>query len=230
MNQPKIMVIGDIHGRWDLLNHVIEHSEPDRIFQCGDFGFWPKSSSWFSTNKIKNNRTKIYFCDGNHDDHDSLNTLENNEIAKNIFYMKRGSTLCLPDGRNVLFIGGADSIDKHRRTIGIDWFPQEVLSESDFETLPDSEINIIISHTCPREVLPNLHGVYGTSKYDLSSSVNCSDPSCDILSKVLEKYKPELWFFAHWHEFTEGQIKETKWTTLKNIEMWRDSFKWLPEA
>jgi len=222
----KIYVIGDVHGEWNLLNQFLNKKKPDIVLQCGDFGYWPnfndsyelgnhirdiygnikKKRKWYQCS-IKNKDTKIYFCDGNHEDHWSLTKLENNEICSNIFYMKRGSILELPNKRKVLFIGGADSIDKHYRTIGIDWFPEEVISQKDIYNLPDEKIDIVISHTCPKEFLPELGFDFGKSK----------DCSCDALSYVLEKYRPKLWYFGHWHINKTGFTKEVRWFCLNMI-------------
>jgi len=69
--------------------------------------------------------------------------------------MKRGSVLKLPDKRNILFIGGALSIDKKQRTIGYDWFPQETISQKNIFELPDEKIDIVISHTAPKYFHPD---------------------------------------------------------------------------
>ena len=57
----------------------------------------------------------------------------------NIFYMPRGSVLSLSDGRNVLFMGGAESVDKRRRTPGYDWFKQELIRPQDLSNLPGED-------------------------------------------------------------------------------------------
>ena len=178
----KIFVLGDIHADWNLLNHFIEVKQPNIILSTGDFGFWPRFSQYEID--IKNDYTKIYWCPGNHEDWDEIDKIKNYEIKPNIFYMKFGSILKLSDGRNILFCGGADSIDKGWRTIGHNWFRQEIITNNDMDQLPNENIDIVISHTCPREFLEYL------SDFKYKEKVN--DPSCHALSIVLEKYKPNL--------------------------------------
>ena len=36
-----IYILGDIHGRFTLLNKFIEKFKPEFIFQVGDFGWFP---------------------------------------------------------------------------------------------------------------------------------------------------------------------------------------------
>jgi len=219
------LVVGDIHGEFAKLNKIINRRRDsiDMILQCGDWGYWPKFHGTTYVDRItgkvkiennynvKNGKTKIYFCDGNHEDHESLNKLESNEIIPNIFYMKRGTTLTLDDGRVVLFIGGASSIDKEFRTPGYDWFPEEAITQQDIYNLPDMKIDIVISHTCPREF-------YNKLKFRNNFvALKVNDSSMDALSYVLNKYKPPLWYFAHFHLFKQGYDSNCRWTALSYI-------------
>ena len=214
----KIMVVGDIHAEWGKFNELINKKQPDIILQCGDFGYWP-SYKEYHPHHIKNDECKIYWCDGNHEEFSKLLTIKRHEIRPNIFYMKRGSTLILPDGKIVLFMGGAESIDKHLRTPGIDWFLEEVITQKDFNNLPseDTKIDIVISHTCPLEV-------------DLGDKFKDREPLKDCsrvaLSRILEMYKPSLWYFSHWHTYKEGFIQNCKWTCL-NMSGRTGWWKWL---
>jgi len=140
-----IIVCGDIHGYWRYLNTLINKKRPKLVLQTGDWGWWPTMAKkalvrngvrypGFDPFGVKAGKTKIIFTPGNHCNWDSLNCwdcLELPELYHNVFYAKRGTTYTLPDGRVVLFMGGAASIDKAARTPGVDWFPQEVLTLSE---------------------------------------------------------------------------------------------------
>ncbi|RPH40350.1 MAG: hypothetical protein EHM87_22370 [Burkholderiales bacterium] len=225
MTNKNIMVLGDVHGRWGMLNSLINVRMPEIILQCGDFGFFPnfdKLHPKMKISHIKPQDTKIYWCDGNHENHQAL--LENynepvNEIVKNVFYMKRGSVLELEDGRNVLFIGGADSIDKNQRTIGIDWFKEELITQEDIDRCLsiNKKIDIVISHTCPTyfEMTGTLYN-YGRT----------SDPSRNALDIIFDTFKPSEWFYGHWHQNKIGIYKNCRFTCLNMLP---DSgcFRWL---
>lgn len=211
-----ILTVGDIHGEFGHLNSLIQKKHPSIILQVGDFGYWPKDKK---NQKIKNRDTIIYFCDGNHEDHESLRNLENNEIQENVFYMERGSTLNLPDGRTVLFMGGAFShdwrykefgdVEWRYREVGIDWFPfMELVTEEDLNKIPDVKIDIVISHTAPKEFfMPPRDG-----------GLEVEDPSRESLSQLLKKYQPKLWFFGHYHYFRYGFDYGCKWTGLSYVK------------
>lgn len=120
--------------------------------------------------------------------------------------MKRGSTYILPDGRKILFMGGAHSINKNQRKLGIDWFPEEIISQKDFQNLPDCDIDIFITHTCPNELVPLMIRDDSRKNYE---------PSNEALSQLWDMYKPKQWFFGHWHYFKKGNLKNiTDWTCL----------------
>ena len=131
----KIIVVGDIHGEWEQLNLIVERKRPGAIFSVGDFGYWPRINNHklpyarrpWSLDGLKNQGVPIYWAPGNHEDWWSLRELDErgeSEVAPNVFYLKRGSIIVLKDGRRVLFMGGADSIDKKARRGGWTGFPR----------------------------------------------------------------------------------------------------------
>ena len=157
----KVLIIGDTHSQFGRLNKLLNKYKPDIAIICGDFGFWPTffNKEYVDANRrirmwnaeIKNGSCKVYFCDGNHEDHDALDELTNHEIMPNVFYMKRGSILNI-HGQNILFVGGALSIDKKYRVPKYDWFEHEILKDDDLLSIPnDVQIDMVISHTAPNE-------------------------------------------------------------------------------
>ncbi len=204
----KVIISGDIHGMYGYLNELIRNESPDLLIVCGDFGYG------FPNDKIDSivaMNTKVLFCDGNHDNHWKLRELKNLAVTSNVFYQPRGSTYRLPDGRNILFMGGANSIDKDSRTVGVSWWPEEVISQSDFQNLPDEDIDIFITHTCSNEIYDRhiqfkLGGTH-TPRKD-------QDPSYHALTSLWEMYGPTQWFFGHFHINTSGQLSGTRWQAL----------------
>jgi len=216
----KVFITGDIHAEWGHLNNLINKKKPDVIIVCGDFGWWPHmhgSRKFFGTGKpfdqyaIKNHETKIYWCPGNHENWDDLEEKYGRygkepfemEGFNKVFYCPIGSILTV-NGMNILFIGGADSVDKASRLPGVSWWRQEVLTSKDLNALPDMRIDMVISHTCPMEF----------QVLNESLSEKLTDPTRKALSYTLDRYRPDLWYFAHWHNFKEGKCRNTRWTCL----------------
>lgn len=217
----KILIVGDVHNEFGRLNELINRRNADLIIACGDFGFWPAVPWAEPLSNIKLQKTKkLLWCDGNHENHWALRDRTTDELAPNIIYMPRGSTYKLEDGRTIMFMGGAHSIDKQFRKLGIDWFPEETIRQSDFQNLPNIKIDIFITHTCPVELLNDM------LKFDKRKH---TDPSNHALSELWRIYKPSLWFFGHWHRHSTGLMMGTRWYSLSapgfNDRWWM----WLPE-
>ena len=223
MNESlKIAVCGDVHAEYGAFNRFIGKLDADIILQVGDLGYWPRwtPKMWWPQRHrpkaiptIKSPKTKIYFCDGNHEDHATLQALPKPEIFPNVFYMKRGSIMTLPDGRNILFMGGANSYDKEDRTCGIDWFPQENITYEELERIPkDTRIDIVISHTCPQHF-----DIEHMLKRKTIQYGRVADSNREILSHILKEFRPKLWYFGHWHVYATGFTMECRWIALDRI-------------
>ena len=197
-----IYVVGDIHAEFSYLNRFIEGKAPDILLCCGDFGYWENHRNGWYHDKLKNPKTKVYFCDGNHECHPALVELVDEygwknpiEIQKDLFYCPRGSSIVLPTGESVLFFGGADSIDKDWRTPGRDWFPEENISQREIDRLDGKYYDIVVSHTCPSPLVKPMLNCLGLD----SSYPKYSDPNSKALDVVYESAKPSKWYFGHWH-------------------------------
>jgi Icc-related predicted phosphoesterase len=227
MAKNGIIVCGDIHGEYEKLNMLINRHRPSMVLQCGDFGYFPKWHAQSTVNSygksiiidqysISTNGVPVHWCDGNHDDHHSLQELSKNNppcFIEDVYYQKRGSYITLPDGRNVLFMGGAFSVDRAWRELNESYWLEEVLTEKDLQNLPDVNIDIVISHTAPTGFkLPKI----GDKEYP--------DKSRDILQYVFEKYRPKIWKFGHFHINFRGTYKGCNWEALAHCSSMMD--KW----
>lgn len=219
----KALITGDVHNKFGILNGLISRTRPDLIFCCGDFGFWPNfATTWaHPVSDVKLQTAKeLRWCDGNHEDFWSLAKRESDEIEPGIIYMPRGSTYTLPDGRVMLFMGGALSIDKAYRTIGQTWFPEETITQTDLQNLPQCKVDIFITHTCPTELVNDLRVGYPEKSFE---------PSNEALSQLWEMYKPDLWFFGHWHQYGEYKLGNTKVYALSAPGFGDQWWMWLPD-
>ena len=237
----RTLVVGDIHGEWAHLNRLINRKRPDLVLQCGDFGHFPRlvglkerrdengelyyqpiraddTAKCVKLNLGGGRRTELRWCDGNHEDHDDLRKLaaghrEAVEMAPGLFYQPRGSTLTLPDGRVILFMGGAKSVDWQLRKEGRDWFREELVTAEDVADLP-AKVDIVISHTAPRRFpIQKFEG--GASAEDIRLGLDVEpDPSRDILDQVLDRCRPSRWFCGHFHRYRSGEESGCSWTAL----------------
>jgi len=244
-----IIVLGDIHARWGLVNTLINKKKPDIVLQVVDLGWFPHwdgkkeqdtamtSQGWtykyktFDQFGLKMHNTTMYWCCGNHENHaDLIERVKSREteVMPSVFYMPFGTTLVLEDGRVVLFCGGARSTDRKWRTEGIDWWPEEEVTLKGLDELPETNIDIVISHTCPEEFLAQMDD-RGIIKVDLTNP-NQKDGSRHALSYVLNKYKPDLWYFGHFHKQCAGQFRGTRWYCIDMVAHGKQYWRWLKQT
>lgn len=213
MKAGDILVVGDTHGCFAALQEAVLLYSPSMVLQCGDFGYSPKQGNPLPKQGFRDASGKlvpVHFCDGNHDDHAWLRSLRHSRpapclVAPGVFYQPRGSTITLPDGRTVLFAGGAASIDKAVPGNGADGLSQEVLIKEELGDafLSTAHVDIVISHAAPSSVaLPQ------------GLDAEFYDPSRTVLEKILQCYTPSYWFCGHYHTQFSRRLGTCKFTAL----------------
>lgn len=230
----KIMMVGDTHGSSERLNEIITAESPDILIILGDGGFyWPERDYHSGAPRIRMDDrnlqdlvlgdTKVFWLPGNHEPWDFLERkygrygVDPLEVIPNLWYCPIGSHITV-NGANILFIGGADSVDKAYRKRGLSWWAEEILTEKDYawllaNSLTITSYDIVCAHTCPSEF--NIAGTLkqGTGLY----ADKFTDPTRDVLSKVLNVVNPSYWFFGHWHLYQQGAYAGVQWTALNTI-------------
>lgn len=217
--KTKVLLVGDTHGVFGPLNTLINQQRPDIIVQLGDLGYWP--NVWPERLETINTQgADLLFCDGNHEDLESLYSKhpktkdESVQLAKHIYWIPRGTIINLPVLGTTLFFGGANSIDKDWRTPGYDWFSNELPTYGDIDTYDyfrklyaehNQKVKTVVSHTAPNkfDFMKHFHGAE-------------EDPTTQFLNKILEETKPENWYFGHWHGHFTGTCENTKYEGLNH--------------
>jgi Icc-related predicted phosphoesterase len=209
-----LVFIGDVHGKWKHLQIVLNKFEQRQttFIQVGDFGYFPESYSVWPPSFDVPNKSKFFWIDGNHENfwhmRDNIICDTPKELKENVFYVPRGTVLSI-ENKNVLFIGGAESIDKDSRMLGRCWFPEESITYSDFEKAIDNcngkQIDIVVSHAAPKS-------------FDIIDENIFEDFSRTALDEILKIVSPSLWVFGHYHKKKCGVFNNTKWVGLNICE------------
>lgn len=143
----RVLLVGDIHGNSTLLEKAITKArkvEASIIIQVGDFGLFPNLPEFEKFILSLKSEIPFYFLDGNHENHSildpykdcetfvPLNSIDHSLLkqTENFFFIPRCSIVTWGE-TTLLFIGGANSIDRYSRTEGIDWFPSEGITSSE---------------------------------------------------------------------------------------------------
>ena len=202
MTYINTQVWGDLHCQWSAYKY-----REARIgsVQLGDFCL---NSYKDMTFKKLNKRFGIqygprFFIDGNHDHFPELNCNADEPCCVN----EQGTLFHIPRGYvsgKTMFIGGAESIDKQWRTPGRDLWPEESLSQTQFEKIRemDVDVEVILSHECPQFVRRDFFGITE------------NDSTALALELIFNHFQPKLWVFAHHHRLGEDILRECKFVCL----------------
>lgn len=217
----RIMLVGDIHAGLLALEADVcaaKDAECSRVFFLGDFGYR------FSDNFIELGRElwldtglTIDWIDGNHEDFDYLESI-NFDLGPGFTYHPRGSVEVI-DGKRILFLGGATSVDAQWRTPGASWWPQEELTEAQVASAcSQGRVDIVLAHDAP--YLPLLSNKDLDSPSFPESELLRSAQHRDKVQAVYQTAQPLAWCHGHYHTHYETSKLEP-WgpTTLVGLNM-----------
>ena len=176
--------------------------EGDYVIICGDFGaVWDgteeeqKLLDWYNDKPWT-----TLFCDGNHENFDLLSKYPVEEwnggkihrIRPKILHLMRGQVFTI-EGKTFFVMGGASSIDKEYRTVGLNWWAEEIPSffemDEGFANLGKVgyKVDYVITHSAPTAVLTSINPTYKT------------DAVTRYLETVRQNVKFGWHYFGHYH-------------------------------
>lgn len=207
---PIVRFIGDVHGKYERYRAILENSPPS--IQVGDLGVGFRRLGGHRDGEFQRNppyyamHPHHRFIRGNHDNP--------GECKKNSQY--------IPDGtieNDIMFIGGAVSIDKKLRTEGYSWWPDEELSTEELNRLVDvyavTKPRIMVTHDCPESIAEIMVGLGGVG---LKLEPEFASRTRQALQAMLEIHRPEIWLFGHWHVPFDQVINGTRFICLAELQ------------
>ena len=154
-----IAICGDVHSFFELLvdySKIAKEAGCSAMIQVGDFGVSPQAINDLKAKSLYP-RIPVFVIAGNHEYFDMWEGFEGvKEVMHNVFFVQKGHIMKL-DGLNVLFFGGASSIDKAYQGSAWDW--REDIQPSDVERFRknrakmDGNIDLMIAHVPPKGVI-----------------------------------------------------------------------------
>jgi hypothetical protein len=225
MNNFKIyakkFLLGDIHGHWSLiLNHVrrlnnfdLEEQKNICYIQVGDFGIGyndpqkEMSRLLILNAELANHESDLFIIRGNHDDPEWFiadKKTQYKDQLSNIFFLPDYTVLNI-DLENILFVGGAVSIDRnYNKMIGGKYWEDEVV-KFDFDFVKGlKDIDRMICHTAPDFVEPltfnNL--VYRYAMNDdllLGDLTNERQNMGKLVTEVMNNNRLKSFHYGHFH-------------------------------
>jgi predicted phosphodiesterase len=201
--------IGDVHGKYGAYKSILKQHQ--NTIQVGDMGVGFRRSQsqaeYMDLNPYYPNppydlmvSSGARFIRGNHD---------NPDVCKR---HKRW----IPDGTvegDMMFVGGAYSIDMQYRTEGLDWWADEELSQSEFYQIMDiyeaAKPRVMVTHDCPEFLVGYIH----------SHHFGISTKTGQALDAMFGLHKPEVWVFGHHHKSFDQEIKGTRFVCVAELEV-----------
>jgi hypothetical protein len=208
------LLAGDSHGDFRHFSYLIERAKSegcDGILHCGDLGYYPNIPEFAHHLELLDRWLQaadlwLYFVDGNHEAHWNLRALPREgpftrTAYKRIVHIPRGARWTW-HGIRYLGLGGAYSIDKEKRTLGLDWFPEEQLSQAEIYRIlqaPPGGVDVIIAHDCPAGI--EFHGLL---------PIRRSDSNRLAVQAVVEHARPKLVVHGHHHVAHHSRYRSTE--------------------
>lgn len=209
-----IYITGDTHRDFSRLYNLKE-TEEDMLIILGDAGinYYLDNEDVKYKEYLKRFKIKLFCVRGNHEERpENINTYKEIEMFggkvfieeeyPNLIFAKDGEVYNI-DGKSILVIGGAYSVDKNYRIMhGYKWFKDEQLTTKEMNEILDKikgkHFDIVLTHTCPYKYEPREVFMPGLDQSKIDKTME------HFLDKVEENIKYDKWYCGHYH--TEKQI------------------------
>lgn len=209
-----IAFAGDWHGNTRYAIKALRHARKnnaDVVIHTGDLGAFPDSGFISAINdEAERLGIQILFVDGNHENHEWLNNQPIDEdgvrrLFTRVWHLPRGFRWSW-DGVSFLALGGAMSVDRDLRTEGVDWWPEETISDLDIlRSTQGGEVDVMVTHDCPLNVDVPLSGGLGLS-HEIIQEANINR---EAISHVMSKVNPRYLFHGHMHVRYDTTLEES---------------------
>ena len=218
-------ITGDTHRDFSRL-YKLKQNKDDMLIVLGDAGinYCLNEEDIRYKEYLKKFKLKIFCIRGNHEARpEHIKTYKEIEMFggkvfveedyPNLIFAKDGEIYNI-DGKSVLVIGGAYSVDKeYRLTYGHRWFKDEELTKEEMNIILDKvkgkHFDIVLTHTCPYKYEPREVFMQGLDQSKIDKSME------HFLDEIEENISYDKWYCGHYHtekqvdklEFMYGRIK-----------------------
>ncbi|MCP4315722.1 MAG: hypothetical protein GY789_06795 [Hyphomicrobiales bacterium] len=203
-----VRFIGDVHGKFEQYVSLIEGV--DASIQVGDMGLGFFAPSPDGVTAPPEPRFDVMRREGNH------RFIRGNQDDPTACAQH---CLCIADGHSegdMFFCGGALSVNLKDRTKGLNWWPDEELSEPELARIREKYLDerqpIMVTHDCPHAIAKAI-----LSHNNIDKGVAISRTR-QAFQRMWEQYKPQIWVFGHWHMSMDALISGTRFICLAELE------------
>ena len=220
-----IYITGDTHRDFSQI-YKLEKDTDNMLIVLGDVGinYYLNEEDKNYKEYLKKLKLKLFCVRGNHEERpENISTYKEVEMFggkvfieeeyPNLIFAKDGEIYNI-DGKKILVIGGAYSVDKQYRLLhGYKWFKDEQLTKKEMDTILEKvkgkHFDIVLTHTCPYKYEPREVFMQGLDQSKVDKSME------HFLDKIEENINYDKWYCGHYHtekqvdklEFMFGRIK-----------------------
>lgn len=200
-----VILLGDIHGNIVKLEWLSHQVQPeDTVIQVGDFGIYDDFIDRLKQVFPNGFPCRLLVIEGNHEDFRIIRKWSKTELMEfhtNFFYVPRGYVMDI-EGELFGFLGGADSVDKAWRTVEIDWFADEQVSQEDVDLLiqniGERKLDVLVTHAVAPFVTAANFPPFKESDWGLP--LGWIDESAWRVSKAYWTTTPGIHYCGHMHK------------------------------
>ena len=169
----RIAVVGDLHGNQAAASRAIRYAAlrgAQLVVQVGDFGWWPtrgrtprkpygEGFTVWVEQVCRRYELRLLWVRGNHEHHPLLVEERRQHVGDGEVWWLHDHVGHWPDGlvldiggRHWLAVGGAHSVDRSLRTLGVDHFDTETLSETEIDAIARAahfDVDVVVAHEAP---------------------------------------------------------------------------------
>ena len=210
----RFYITGDTHGNFNRINYFCEKfetSKEDILCILGDAGInYYLNKKDYMLKQVLQDMPITFFCiHGNHEERPfNISTyitkkwnggiVYYEEEFPNILFAKDGEIYNI-NGKSVLVIGGAYSVDKEYRLLkGWSWFKdeqpsKEIVKYIEKQITKQRHFDIVLTHTCPIKTEPRhmFLPFIDQSKVDKTTEL--------LLQRIADWITFDSWYFGHFH-------------------------------
>ena len=209
LSDKRVAVCGDWHGNigWlRMLSRALPNLAYDvrTILQLGDWWMDPlETDPLFAEAGID----RVFVTVGNHEPFDLISPLlaahpgAAIRVSDVTWILPRPARLII-GGRTVLSLGGAASVDRIWRTEGLDWWPEEAISDEQVAAaITGGTADLMLTHESPADTpVRAVQEVLGTNPNRFPAEALAeSAKSRARVSEVWDAARPELLLHGHMH-------------------------------
>lgn len=223
-----ICITGDTHGDQERLLKLMREyawTSDDYLLVAGDFGYLFRNDTderAFLDRMEAEFPSTIVFIDGNHENFDLLSDYpieiwkggKIHRIRHNVIHMMRGQIFEL-EGKTFFGMGGAYSIDRYRRRLGVSYWDEELPTSAEYQEAVknlqkhNNQVDYVITHTAPQKVIRWMGERPHAGDSELTG----------FLEYLMYEVEYKYWYFGHWHrDETLDERFTALWFDVKEID------------